>query len=583
MNEALLSELSIRNFAIIESLNISFQKGLTVLSGETGAGKSIIIDAISLLVGGRGSAEFVRYGTDKAEIEGLFYIEDEQHPCVIKAEELDIEIEDGMIILKRDISGNGKSVCRVNGKLVTLSTLKEIGKTLVDIHGQHETQDLMNEERHLFMLDHFEGDHILVQLEKYQNAYREYEQLKKQLRSLTENEQQMAHRLDLIQFQHEEIRNADLKIDEEQNLLEERLKISNFEKIYKVLGDSYRSLTEDRSGLDHVRNAMNQMESITDLDTAYQENYDTIANSYYLLEEVAYQLREKLDMMEYDPNRLDEIETRLNEIRMLKRKYGNTVEEILAYADEIEKEIFTIENKDVHIETTKKKLKEIEQLIVKEATLLSDMRHDLANRLTTAIHQELKELYMEKTKFEVMIKKKVGTIDDPLVEGAPVKMTQDGYDSVEFYISTNPGEPLKPLSKVASGGELSRIILALKSIFSKHQGVASVIFDEVDTGVSGRVAQAIAEKIYRVSVNSQVLCITHLPQVASMADSHLFIRKQIVNNRTVTSVTVLSQDEKVTEIARMISGVEITDLTTEHARELLSQAYRFKQAAEAIR
>ncbi|ENQ3104343.1 DNA replication and repair protein RecN [Bacillus sp. 491mf] len=578
----MLSELSIRNFAIIESLNISFQKGLTVLSGETGAGKSIIIDAISLLVGGRGSAEFVRYGTDKAEIEGLFYIEDEQHPCVMKAEELDIEIEDGMIILKRDISVNGKSVCRVNGKLVTLSTLKEIGKTLVDIHGQHETQDLMNEDRHLFMLDHFEGDHILVQLEKYQSMYREYEQLKKQLQSLTENEQQMAHRLDLIQFQHEEIRNADLKIDEEQNLLEERLKISNFEKIYKALGDSYRALTEDSSGLDHVRNAMNQMENITDLDTAYQESYDAIANSYYLLEEVAYQLREKLDMMEYDPNRLDEIETRLNEIRMLKRKYGNTVEEILAYADEIEKEIFTIENKDVHIETTKKKLKEIEQLIVKEAIILSDMRHDLANRLTTAIHQELKELYMEKTKFEVMIKKKEGTIDDPLVEGAPVKMTQDGYDNVEFYISTNPGEPLKPLSKVASGGELSRIILALKSIFSKHQGVASVIFDEVDTGVSGRVAQAIAEKIYRVSVNSQVLCITHLPQVASMADSHLFIRKQIANERTVTSVAVLSQDDKVTEIARMISGVEITDLTTEHARELLSQAHRFKQAAEAI-
>ncbi|PGZ96419.1 DNA repair protein RecN [Bacillus pseudomycoides] len=578
----MLSELSIRNFAIIESLNISFQKGLTVLSGETGAGKSIIIDAISLLVGGRGSAEFVRYGTDKAEIEGLFYIEDENHPCVMKAEELDIEIEDGMIILKRDISVNGKSVCRVNGKLVTLSVLKEIGKTLVDIHGQHETQDLMNEDRHLFMLDHFDGDHILVQLEKYQNVYREYEQLKKQLLSLTENEQQMAHRLDLIQFQHEEIRNADLKIDEEQNLLEERLKISNFEKIYKALGDSYRSLTEDRSGLDHVRNAMNQMESITDLDVAYQENYDAIANSYYLLEEAAYQLREKLDMMEYDPNRLDEIETRLNEIRMLKRKYGNTVEEILAYADKIEQEIFTIENKDVHIETTRKKLKEVEQLILKEAKLLSDMRHNLANRLTTAIHQELKELYMEKTKFEVMIKKKEGTIDDPLVEGAPVKMTQDGYDYVEFYISTNPGEPLKPLSKVASGGELSRIILALKSIFSKHQGVASVIFDEVDTGVSGRVAQAIAEKIYRVSVNSQVLCITHLPQVASMADSHLFIRKQIVNERTVTSVTVLSQDEKVTEIARMISGVEITDLTTEHARELLSQAHRFKQAAEAI-
>lgn len=582
MNGALLSELSIRNFAIIESLNITFQKGLTVLSGETGAGKSIIIDAISLLVGGRGSAEFVRYGTDKAEIEGLFYVEDEHHPCIAKAEELDIEIEDGMIILKRDISASGKSVCRVNGKLVTLSTLKEIGKTIVDIHGQHETQDLMNEERHLFMLDHFEGNRITTQLEVYQHVYSEYEQLKKQLRALTENEQQMAHRLDLIQFQLEEIRKADLKIDEEQELTEERLKISNFEKIYKALGDAYRSLRDDRGGLDQVRNAMSQMESISDLDTSYQENYDTIANSYYLLEEVSYQLREKLDMMEYDPNRLDEIETRLNEIRMLKRKYGNTVEEILEYADKIEEEVFTIENKDVHVETTKKKLKELEQIIVKEATVLSGLRRDLAERLTNAIHQELKELYMEKTKFEVMMMRKEGTAEDPIVDGHAVKLGQDGYDIVEFYISTNPGEPLKPLSKVASGGELSRIILALKSIFSKHQGVASVIFDEVDTGVSGRVAQAIAEKIYRVSVNSQVLCITHLPQVASMADSHLFIRKQIVNDRTVTSVTVLNEEEKTTEIARMISGVEITDLTTEHARELITQAHRFKQSAEAI-
>ncbi|CAM4046287.1 DNA recombination protein RecN [Bacillus manliponensis] len=578
----MLSELSIRNFAIIESLNITFQKGLTVLSGETGAGKSIIIDAISLLVGGRGSAEFVRYGTDKAEIEGLFYVEDEHHPCIAKAEELDIEIEDGMIILKRDISASGKSVCRVNGKLVTLSTLKEIGKTIVDIHGQHETQDLMNEERHLFMLDHFEGNRITTQLEVYQHVYSEYEQLKKQLRALTENEQQMAHRLDLIQFQLEEIRKADLKIDEEQELTEERLKISNFEKIYKALGDAYRSLRDDRGGLDQVRNAMSQMESISDLDTSYQENYDTIANSYYLLEEVSYQLREKLDMMEYDPNRLDEIETRLNEIRMLKRKYGNTVEEILEYADKIEEEVFTIENKDVHVETTKKKLKELEQIIVKEATVLSGLRRDLAERLTNAIHQELKELYMEKTKFEVMMMRKEGTAEDPIVDGHAVKLGQDGYDIVEFYISTNPGEPLKPLSKVASGGELSRIILALKSIFSKHQGVASVIFDEVDTGVSGRVAQAIAEKIYRVSVNSQVLCITHLPQVASMADSHLFIRKQIVNDRTVTSVTVLNEEEKTTEIARMISGVEITDLTTEHARELITQAHRFKQSAEAI-
>lgn len=578
----MLSELSIKNFAIIEALNISFEKGLTVLSGETGAGKSIIIDAISLLVGGRGSSEFVRYETDKAEIEGLFYLDDENHQCLEKLRELDIDASDGMMILKRDISATGKSVCRINGKLVTLSILKEIGKTLVDIHGQHETQDLMNEERHLFLLDYFDVDNVVMQLEQYQQYYSQYEQVKKKLKSLTENEQQMAHRLDLIQFQLEEIRKADLQSDEDQELMEERIKISNFEKIYKSLSDAYHSLGGDNHGLDHVRNAMSQVEDISDLDASLKEVHDTIANSYYLLEEVTYQLREKLDMMEYDPNRLDYIETRLNEIRMLKRKYGNTVEDILVYADKIEQEISTIENKDVHIEQTKKQLKQLEDKVLKDATRLSGMRQELAQRLTDAIHQELQELYMAKTKFEVMITKNEGSMEDPLVEGVPVKLTSSGYDQVEFYISTNPGEPLKPLSKVASGGELSRIILALKSIFSKHQGVTSVIFDEVDTGVSGRVAQAIAEKIHRVSIGSQVLCITHLPQVASMADTHLFIRKQIVNDRTITSVAILNEEEKVTEIARMISGVEITDVTTQHARELLQQAHRIKETAEAI-
>ncbi|MBO9129720.1 DNA repair protein RecN [Bacillus sp. 165] len=578
----MLSELSIKNFAIIESLSVSFEKGLTVLSGETGAGKSIIIDAIGLLVGGRGSYEFVRYGTEKAEIEGLFYIEDVHHPCVAKAADLDIAIEDGMIILKRDINANGKSVCRINGKLVTLSTLKDIGKTLVDIHGQHEHQDLMNDERHLFMLDHFDVANLAQRMGAYQQYYVQYEKAKKHFRNLTENEQQMAHRLDLIQFQFEEIRKADLKIGEDQSLMEERMKISNFEKIFKALGDAYRSLGGEGSGLDHIGNVMRQIETITDIDTSLKDTYDTIANSYYLLEEVSYTLREKLDAMEYDPKRLEYIETRLNEIRILKRKYGNTVEEILEYAEKIQQEILTIENKDVHIEQTKKRLKELEGVIVKEAIELSAMRRKLANQLTHAIQQELKELYMDKTKFEVVMTKKEGSIDDPVVEGVPVKLTADGFDNVEFYISTNPGEPLKPLSKVASGGELSRIILALKSIFSKHQGVTSVIFDEVDTGVSGRVAQSIAEKIYRVSVDSQVLCITHLPQVASMADTHLFIQKEIINDRTSTSVKVLNEVEKVTEIARMISGVEITEVTNEHARELLQQAKRIKQTSEAI-
>ncbi|UOY93940.1 DNA repair protein RecN [Ectobacillus sp. JY-23] len=575
----MLSELSIKNFAIIEALNISFEKGLTVLSGETGAGKSIIIDAIHLLVGGRGSAEFVRYETEKAEIEGLFYLDDEQHPCIEKLQEFDIDVSDGMMILKRDISATGKSTCRINGKLVTLSMLKDIGKTLVDIHGQHETQDLMSEDRHMFLLDSFNNDAVSKQLERYRSYFEQYEQTKRKLNSLTNNEQQMAHRLDLIQFQLEEIRRADLQVGEDEELLEERVKISNFEKIYKSLSDAYRSLAGDDCGLDHVRHAMNEVEAVSDLDTSLQGIHESVANSYYLLEDMTYQLREKLDMMEYDPARLDYIETRLNEIRTLKRKYGESVQDILMYADKIEEEIATIENKDIHIEATRKQLKQLEEQAMTEAMKLSDLRHSLAVHLTEAIHKELQELYMAKTTFKIMLDKQLGGVDDPVVDGVSIRLTSTGYDQVEFYISTNPGEPLKPLSKVASGGELSRIILALKSIFSKHQGVTSVIFDEVDTGVSGRVAQAIAEKIYRVSIGSQVLCITHLPQVASMADTHLFIRKQIEDNRTKTSVAKLKDEEKVIEIARMISGVEITDVTTQHARELLQQAHNLKTGA----
>lgn len=571
----LLAELSIKNFAIIEEINVSFTKGLTVLSGETGAGKSIIIDTIGLLVGGRGSAEFVRHGTDKAEIEGIFYLE-KGHPCIQKCAEFGIELEDDMILLKRDITSNGKSVCRINGRLITTSILKEVGKLLVDIHGQHEHQDLMNPERHLAMLDQFNKDKIAKQLHTYQNVYGQYEKVKKELKDLSENEQQMAHRLDLIQFQLEEITSAALEIDEDTKLLEERMKISNFERIHLALQNAYQSLSGDSQGLDSIRVAMNQLETISSLDAEIEGVSESVASSYYHLEEISYTLREKLDMMEYDPARLDIIETRLNDINMLKRKYGETIEEILGYGEKIAVELDTIENKDEHILRKKHELKELSEKMVNEARTLSQLRKKTGLTLTEAIHKELQELYMEKTVFEVRITEKAGNEQDPCIDGKHVKPTRDGMDDVEFYISTNPGEPLKPLAKTASGGELSRIILALKSLFSQHQGVTSIIFDEVDTGVSGRVAQAIAEKIYRVSVGSQVLCITHLPQVASMADTHLFITKEIVEDRTKTNVIILKEDKKIAEIARMISGAEITDLTHQHAKELIHQAEKLK-------
>ncbi|MEW9049706.1 MAG: DNA repair protein RecN [Neobacillus sp.] len=562
----MLSELSIKNFAIIEALTVSFNKGLTVLTGETGAGKSIIIDAIHLLVGGRGSAEFVRHGEEKAEIEGLFQLDDIKHPCYSKVMEFGIEIEDGMVVLRRDISRSGKSVCRVNGKLVTISTLREIGSTLVDIHGQHEHQDLMDETRHLNLLDQFGIDEISQSYSEYQSVFRQYETTYQRLKSLSENEQQTAHRLDLIQFQYDEIQKANLKLNEDEALFEEKRRLSNFERIFEAIQAGYNALNGDQKGLDWIGMVMGHLEDAAAIDDSYKEVYELIMTSFYQLEDAARSLRNELDQLEFDPQRLNEIEERLNEINQLKRKYGKTIEEIVEYAAKIEEEIETLLNKETHITQLEKELASVKQDLLLEAKQLTELRKKWAKKLTSLIHNELKELYMAKTIFEIRF------------ESVLPHFTKSGVDHVEFYISTNPGEPLKPLSKIASGGELSRIMLALKSIFSKHQGVTSIIFDEVDTGVSGRVAQSIAEKIYRVAIDSQVLCISHLPQVAAMADTHLFISKVTKGGRTKTALTPLSKDEKVKEIGRMISGTEITDITKKHAEELLFLASENKKS-----
>lgn len=534
-----------------------------MLTGETGAGKSIIIDAINLLVGGRGSAEFVRHGEEKAEIEGLFYIED-GHPCFRKMDEFGIDIDEGTIVLRRDIALSGKSVCRINGKLITIAVLREIGSTLIDIHGQHEHQELMDETKHLHLLDTFAMGELAPVLEEYGEVYRSYNQTQKKLMNLTENEQQMAQRLDLLQFQFNEIESAHLKINEDEELMEERKKLSNFEKIYDSIQTGYNALRGEQKGLDWLGEVMGNMEEAASLDTEYKDMAESVSNSYYILEDIARQLRSALDYLEYDPKRLNEIETRLNEINTLKRKYGTTVTDILEYAAKIEEELETLQNKETHIDLLERELASLKKDLLVEAKELNTLRRKAAVRLTDSIHQELKELYMEKTIFEVRIHADENNV------------TKKGIDIVEFYISTNPGEPLKPLSKIVSGGELSRMMLALKSIFSKHQGVTSIIFDEVDTGVSGRVAQAIAEKIHHVSVDSQVLCISHLPQVAAMADTHLFIAKKIEDGRTSTSVTPLAQQEKIKEIGRMISGTEITELTKKHAKELLKLAQKAK-------
>ncbi len=573
----MLVELSIKNFAIIENLTVPFEKGLTVLTGETGAGKSIIIDAISLLVGGRGSAEFVRHGANRSEIQGLFYIDNVSHDIYSKAVQFGIEIsEDQMVILQRDITSQGKSICRVNGKLVTLGILKELGETLVDIHGQHEHQHLMQVERHLSLLDQYAEDKIHNALIEYKQLYKTFIQLSSRVKQFSENEQKLAQRLDLLQYQLKEIEKAKLKPEEDLLLTEERLKLANSEKLYKMVSDGYYALYGDGKALDWLLLAMNNIDDAALIDKDLKALKETISNCYYLLEEATFSLRDYFEGIEFQPERLNLLEARLNEITQLKRKYGDNVTNILEYSAKVEEEIDNLINREEKIQELLTQLENVCDDLYIEANNLTELRQIAANQLVDGIHQQLKDLYMEKTKFHVQISERQATVKDPFVNGKHVHFQEEGIDKIEFLLSTNPGEPLKPLAKIASGGEISRIMLALKSIFSSHRGVTSLIFDEVDTGVSGRVAQSIAEKIYNISTKSQVLCITHLPQVAAMATSHLYISKEQLENKTVTKVTTLSKDEQVEEIARMLSGAETTPLTRESAKELLSSAEKIK-------
>ncbi|MDW0112114.1 DNA repair protein RecN [Sporosarcina saromensis] len=562
----MLNEIAIHNFAIIEHLEVPFDEGLTVLTGETGAGKSIIIDAVQLLAGGRGSQEFIRHGAKKAELEGMFTVEAEDHPVFEKMREFGIDAEDGSIILRRDINSNGKTTCRVNGKLVTIATLREIGSQLIDIHGQHDNQELMQEKRHIHLLDQFAGQPLAEAHANYMDVFDRYSRLKKKLAATSQNEQQIAQRIDLYSFQLQEIDAASLRIDEEEELEEEKLKLQHFNRLFERLHTAYESISGDNHALDWVGSAMSDLEDAASIDKQLAAHAETVSTSFYALQDTAHEIKSLIDEMEFDPLRLDEVENRLAMLNALKRKYGKTIEDIVIYREKIADELDQLLNRDERIHAEEEKLEQLKKDLEVEANELSMIRREAAVRLEEAIMTQLTELHMAKSTFHVSIERKsAGNFD------------ASGFDDIAFLISTNVGEPLKPLVRIASGGELSRIMLALKTIFSKHQGITSIIFDEVDTGVSGRVAQAIADKIAMIATHSQVLCISHLPQVAAMADHHFFISKDVKGNRTTTAVTEIVDLDRTKELSRMLSGAEITALTLQHAEELLTMAEERKE------
>lgn len=557
--------MTIKNFAIIESLSLTFQEGMTVLTGETGAGKSIIIDALGLLVGGRGSTDFIRHGEERLELQGLFALAEDNLACRNALLENGIDASDDMVVLERSLFRSGKNSCRINGKLVTTVLLRQIGSKLIDIHSQHEHQELMNEEFHLSLLDRFAADKIKPALTKYQTNFKEYQTILREWQNWTKNERELAQRLDMLRFQQQEIENANLQAGEEDRLLEQKNVLANFEKLNENLQGAYTAIQGEPGGLEFIGEAMRQMEAAASIHTDYKAVSEAISSSYYMLEDSMSQIRQSLDQLEFQPEELNQIESRLNDLNQLKRKYGKTIEDIIQYEKEISTEMEKLTDSESHVGHLETKMATLKTELTKQASSLTDIRKKAATTLEKQIKQELNQLYMEKAIFSVHF------------ESDKTELTESGQDSVVFYMSTNLGEPLKPLAKIASGGELSRMMLALKTIFSRHQGITSIIFDEVDTGVSGRVGQAIAEKIYAVSVGSQVLCISHLPQVAAMANHHYYITKKVQNKRTTTSVTILKGEQKVEEISRMIAGIEVTELTKQHAKEMIQQAEKVKQ------
>lgn len=554
----MLQTLSIKQFAIIDELEVHFSDGLTVLSGETGAGKSIIIDAIGQLIGMRASSNYVRHGEKKAIIEGIFDI-DESKEAISILEALDIDIDEDFLLVKREIFSTGKSICRVNNQIVTLQDLRKIMQELLDIHGQHETQSLLKQKYHLQLLDNYADDQYKTILEQYVATYDQYKAKKKELEDLESADQALLQRLDLLKFQFEEIQEANL-VDGEVSQLESDIKrIQNSENLSLALNNAHLTLTDEHAITDRLYELSNQLQLISGI---LPEKYDVLKEDvdqfYYTLEDAKHQLYDELTNTEFDEHYLNELEARMNVLNDLKRKYGKDISELIKYQDKLENEINKIENYE---ESTSQLRQEIEKLyedIIKLGTELSRERRIVAQTLRDHIVNEIQNLQMKDANLEISFK----PLDVP---------NREGIEFVEFLISPNKGEPLKSLNKIASGGELSRIMLALKTIFVKTRGQTAILFDEVDSGVSGQAAQKMAEKMKGLAKHIQVICISHLPQVASMSDHHLFISKDSADDRTTTHVQELSGSERIDEIARMISGASVTDITRQNAKEMIEQ------------
>lgn len=558
----MLIQLNIKQFGIIESATIELKNGLTVLSGETGAGKSMILAAISQLSGQRTSTSYIRYGEEKASVEGVFDFPKNKEVINI-FKDLDLDLEDEVIIIRRDIYSSGKSVCRINGTIVNLSTLKKVAVYLLDMHEQHDNQILLVEKNHLNLIDSFNKEEIKKVRTEYKEKYKEYKVVTEKIENLKQQESDILQKVDFLKFQYQELTQMKLKKDEDISLEKDIDYLENFEKVNTLAYSITDGIDGEYGILSKLAEIKSNLGELSRYNSNFEEKYEEITNLYYILDDLKYEVSSYTDDIEYDEEKLDRLIFRMDKIKNLEKKYSRSLNDLIIFREEIKEELEELENYeenyDKYIVEQKNILAELKSLGDK----LTTIRKKTAQKLESLIQEELKFLYMDKSTIKVDFKDK--------------EYVSDGKDDVRILISANLGEPLKSLSKVASGGELSRVMLALKIIFSRSIEATSIIFDEIDTGVSGRVSQRMAEKMYQLGVGSQVLCISHLPQTAALADTNLLISKEVIDKRTLTSIKELDEQQKIEEVARMISGDKMTRLSEEHAIEMLKLAEKTKE------
>jgi len=562
----MLLELNIRNIALIERLRVEFSEGLNVMTGETGAGKSIVIDSVNLALGGRADRDLIRTGADKASVQALFDVRGNERVSEL-LESWGYEAEDGYLTVTRELSASGRNLCRIGASVATLQQIRQVTGLLVELHGQHEHQELMSSSRHMAILDAFGDEDHRAKMKRVQSLYYEYVDVKNEMDALAAELRERTLTMDVLSRQLEEIKSLKIKKGEDDKLERQFRLMENAEKISSGVEKAYHLVYagSDRapSVQEALRKAASAMSAIADLDERFAEMSRRLDEMFYQAQDAGYELQDMMEGLDFDPAAFDKIGSRLNALEQMKRKYGPTLDAVIEFRDASELRLTALQQGDERMDELKARMAEVDRQMMEACRALTASRRVLAAQFEKDVTEQLTDLGMSKVRFQTRFL---------IPEQDKQRLSPQGADAVEFLISPNPGEPLKPLSSTASGGELSRVMLAIKAVMADREQVGTMLFDEVDTGVSGRMAQVVGEKMASIGRNRQVIAVSHLPQIAALGDAHYLVEKEVVDGRTVSMVRALDDEGRVRELARMVGGADDMESGMQHARNMLAAA-----------